>query len=313
MFKYTHVLRIDSEEIDKRAYLTGDVYIQPKLDGSNGSIYFDGHNFIIQSRTRRITIDKDNMGFADYMLNNENVEDIREFCKAHPFICVYGEWLGGIDGRKFLGQIKSYENGGFFPFDLKNITGFNVEQIYNGQYIPPSNTIYQEFDKSVGFVPMIVHLINPTYEDVMSYVDKCTFNLPDGMIGEGIVIKNYDYIDRWGDHKFCKVVRAESREVRQSHTQSLINKIGVEPAIIEKFVNDGKLAKSKNKCLLVQDKDVWSNSDEALVGMLMNLAFKDLVEEDLSARALKSLGYPVINFSILKKLCFDRVRVFLNL
>ena len=45
-------------------------------------------------------------------------------------------------------------------------------------------------------------------EDVMSYVDKCTYQMKDNKPGEGIVIKRYDYVNPYGRITWAKVVRS---------------------------------------------------------------------------------------------------------
>lgn len=94
---------IEFKPWDKIARLNRDIIVTEKIDGTNGVIYIgeDGE-FLVGSRTRWITPDKDNFGFAAWAHTNK--EDLMKLGAGFH----YGEWWGkgiqrgyGIDDRRF--------------------------------------------------------------------------------------------------------------------------------------------------------------------------------------------------------------------
>lgn len=77
------------ESFPKIARLNRNCIITEKLDGTNASIFIgaDGQ-FLIGSRTRWITPEQDNYGFAKWALMNK--EDLLKLGEGHHF----GEWWG---------------------------------------------------------------------------------------------------------------------------------------------------------------------------------------------------------------------------
>ena len=73
----------------KIARLHRDIVITEKLDGTNAQIYItDDNEMLIGSRTRWITPDNDNYGFARWAMTNE--EELRKLGPGQHF----GEWWG---------------------------------------------------------------------------------------------------------------------------------------------------------------------------------------------------------------------------
>lgn len=110
--KYVHLERSTRAEVQN--FIGRDTILQPKLDGTNSSIWVnDNGNITCGSRTREISIEKDNAGFADYITNTDDTEvkALKNWLLDHPNYIIYGEWLGGVDGCKFTGTIKTYLEG----------------------------------------------------------------------------------------------------------------------------------------------------------------------------------------------------------
>lgn len=87
----------------KMARLSRNCIITEKIDGTNASILFneDG-SFLVGSRTRWITPEDDNFGFARWV--HDNIDELRKLGIGHHF----GEWWGkgiqrgyGLDHKRF--------------------------------------------------------------------------------------------------------------------------------------------------------------------------------------------------------------------
>ena len=97
---------------------------------------------------------------------------------------VFGEWLHGLVGHKQTGTIKSYILPGLWIIDVYDVN--------NQTYVP-----YNEYSVWITPIyPQVVHplavLENPAPQEVESYMEN-HYNLPDDVLAEGIVIKNYGY------------------------------------------------------------------------------------------------------------------------
>lgn len=79
----------DFKEWSKIARLNRDIVVTEKIDGTNGCIYngADGE-FLVGSRTRWISPEQDNYGFAKWA--HENKEELQKLGEGYH----YGEWWG---------------------------------------------------------------------------------------------------------------------------------------------------------------------------------------------------------------------------
>ncbi len=94
---------MDFEAFPKMARLSREIIITEKLDGTNAQICIgeDGL-FLVGSRTRWITPDDDNFGFARWA--HENKEELMQLGSGRHF----GEWWGQGIQRKYGMDRKSF-------------------------------------------------------------------------------------------------------------------------------------------------------------------------------------------------------------
>lgn len=303
--KYTHVERIDRDEC--AGILQNHIIVQPKLDGSNSLVYSRDGEIYTGSRTRELGEDKDNAGFNAYILssNEPRIVNLRAFVLAHPQYIVYGEWLGNCAPYcgKFVGSIKRYLNGGFYIFDV-----FDIEQ---GTYLP-----YHEWEPMIAafydrIVPLIAEFDNPTNEQIAACIDQNGFNLPEGVLGEGIVIKaEPSFRDKWGNIQIAKIVRDEYKQDK-SKPKKVYTDGDTEQEFVDKYVTDAFIDKCLNKVLQVCGDDKFDYRNKKHMGMLISLTWQDAVDENIFDFVKKKK--PTINFGTLNGLIAARVRKFLNL
>lgn len=81
---------IEFKEFPKIARLNREVIVTEKIDGTNAAVVIsdDGGSIGAQSRSRIITVDDDNFGFARWV--SENREELMRLGPGHHF----GEWWG---------------------------------------------------------------------------------------------------------------------------------------------------------------------------------------------------------------------------
>ena len=178
---YQHIEKLGTSETE--GILKGEVHLSYKIDGSNGCIYLkDNGELGFGSRKRELSITEDNMGFmATFVTDKSLYIKFEEILKKNPNFIIYGEWLVPV-------TIKRYGKDAwrkFYVFDV-----FNNE---DGTYLP-FNTYKEMLDEyGLLYIPEISVLNNPSEDDIKEYLDKTgEFLITEGL-GEGIVIKNYDY------------------------------------------------------------------------------------------------------------------------
>ena len=71
--KYMHIERLETDEVE--GLLIGNVYVFPKIDGTNGVVWYDAENYLVKagSRTRELTLENDNANFYHYILSQPNI------------------------------------------------------------------------------------------------------------------------------------------------------------------------------------------------------------------------------------------------
>lgn len=310
--KYVHVERYGRDEV--AGILDGVVYVQPKIDGTNASVWCDPktNELCAGSRNRQIWPDRDNAGFAAYVLNSDDpvAQTIREYCSKRPGLIVYGEWLGDpTNGSKMLGSLRKYLRKGFFAFDVREMpegdeTGRNLG------YLDKVDVRYRDLVLLLGdsFVPSTV-LDHPTIEQVMELAEDNHFNLPADVVGEGVVIKNYDYRDSYGNMQMAKIVLDEWRE-RQRKNRQMTQPQGVETMFCDEVVTSAFLDKCRSK---VADKfgADFDAKDKRHMGMFMSLIVTDAISED-TYDFVKRNRFPTIDFGQLKGIIQKRGREFVG-
>jgi hypothetical protein len=122
---------IPFQEFAKIPRLKRGCFITEKIDGTNGVIHFDEDgNMLVGSRTRWITPEQDNYGFARWAYENKV-----ELAKLGPGFH-YGEWWGaGIQRRYGLTEKRfSLFNVGRWTDDVRPACCGVVPILYHGDF-----------------------------------------------------------------------------------------------------------------------------------------------------------------------------------
>ena len=102
---YQHVERVGKDEVE--GILHGTCYVMPKLDGTNGVVWYDGNTIHCGSRNREVSVNNDNQGFMNYIIKDQRFWD---FFKRHPDLTLYGEWLC-VSGDTLIRKTSAGKNG----------------------------------------------------------------------------------------------------------------------------------------------------------------------------------------------------------
>lgn len=301
---YTHVERLGKDVVEN--ILAGEVSIQPKLDGTNACVWSDGETIYTGSRTRALLDTRpDNAGFREYITasTDPEVQALREYVLAQPNLTVYGEWLGGIDGRKFTGSIKQYVDGGFWVFDVYD---HNLhEYIAHDSWFSALSPAYHRC------VPELAHG-NITEEQLGDIVESNRFNLPENAIGEGVVIKGEPcYRDEFGKIQIAKIVRDEFR-ASKAKPKKVYGAGELEKEFVDTYMTAAFIDKELNKIRLALGLDEVDNRNGKLIGYAMTSIPNTCVEENI-VEFLKKRKNPVLDFGRIMGKSKIAIRDFLGL
>lgn len=296
--KYQHLERFGSTEVDKIEF--GECYIFPKIDGTNASVWLEDGKINAGSRNRHLTIENDNAGFLAWA---QQQHSLLHYLNENPTHRLFGEWL-------VPHSIKTYKDSAwrrFYIFDVA-IDKEETEILHEGdsslKYIH-----YEEYRSGLerfglDYIPPICKILNSNYDQLIGQLEKNIYLIEDGKgFGEGIVLKNYDFRNKYNRNVFAKIVTSEFKE---KHAKAMgVSEIKgarmIEEEIADKFVTKALCEKVFSK---IENESGWSSK---MIPRLLNTVFYDLIKED-SWEFVKEFKNPSINFKTLQHFTFQKVK-----
>lgn len=282
--KYPKIHRLGKEEVE--GILEGKCYIQEKIDGANTSIWLDKRGEITcGSRNRELT--EGFNGFIDFIKSDER---LKKFFIKYPTYRLYGEWL-----VRHTIQYKETAYKKWYLFDITEVKdGEEQEEFFSREKV---NEIILEF----GFEhPQDLGLFeNPTLEQLKEFVGKSNL----GDVGEGIVIKNPDFRDKWQNHNYAKLVSEEFKEDNgvifggnNKHSDTYW-----EMYVCNKYITLARVEKIMNKI----QPSIDERLDMKHIPRIINTVYHDMITEEAweIAGNVKEL-----NFDSLKRVCSKKIR-----
>jgi hypothetical protein len=290
-----HVERYGNTEVE--GIELGMCYIFPKIDGTNASTWWvNGTDVYIGagSRTRILSLESDNAGFYAWVCTNPT--PLVYFHERHQNLRLFGEWL-------VPHTFKGYRTDAWRRFYV-----FDVYNDQTEQYL--SYETYQPLLEEVGYKDYLAPLAivkNGDYERFLHYVANNFFLCPDGgEPGEGIVLKNYDYQNKFGRQCFAKIIRNEFKELH--------HQVMGAPEINNTLMNEERIVNAAVSCALVDkvlakirvDTGGFSSRN---IPRLLDSVFYDLVREELwDQLKQKEVNFGTVNFKTLKALTIRKIK-----
>lgn len=290
--KYQHVERFGTMEVE--GIEIGMCYVFPKIDGTNSSVWLGADGQIhAGNRNRELSLEKDNAGFLKAISEDER---IKAYLAKHPDHRLFGEWL-------VPHSLKTYRDDAwrrFYVFDVcvdaDNETG--LEYIPYPVYQP----LVEEF--SLDYLAPIRILKNATLDDFIKCLNENNFMIKDGAgVGEGIVIKNYDFYNPYKRQTWAKIVTSEFREKHHKVMGAPLkeNRL-VEEEIVDKFVTSAFVEKEFAK--IVNENGGWSSK---MIPRLLSSVYHELICEEMW-NVLKEFKNPTINFRALNNFTITKIK-----
>lgn len=291
--KYQHVQRLDPDNVEVQGLLDGPVYIQPKIDGTNTSVWKEADGLHFGKRSQAMGEGDDNRGVKAKYQNDQRYID---FFNEHPDVILYGEWLVKHTISSYLAD--AWNKLYIFDVCKEDADGNIIE------WIP-----YEEYSAwlsayGIEYIPVIAYLTKPTIEGLKDYVENNHYLLPEGQIGEGIVIKRYDYVNPYGRTTWGKIVRSEFKNKSRSAFKG--NEDCIEVQIVEDMFTPEFVLKEYAKI-----KEIPGLDSKAIIPRTIATIPYVFITEEIGT-ILKKYKRPTIDFKKLCRLCESRVKEYLG-
>lgn len=285
--KYQHVERYGSTTV--KGIDEGLCYVFPKIDGTNASVWLDDGELQAGSRKRHLSAEQDNAGFYEWASKNEK---LKLFLLNNPSWRVYGEWL-------VPHSLKTYDDNAWRQFYI-----FDIIDGDSDMHLPYN--VYQPILEEYGleYIPPLFTVKNPTYDTLTNMLRKNTYLIKDGEgEGEGIVVKNYNFVNRYGKQVWAKIVTNEfkARHKKAMGATEVKEKGLVEQKIVDKYVTKALCEKEYSK---IVNESGWESK---FIPRLLNTVFYCLITEEAWNFA-KEFKFPMVDFRRLNKLTARKVK-----
>lgn len=209
--KYDHLERSNHPDVQDICF--GTVHVFPKIDGTNASVWAEpvehpnlgvvDINICCGSRNRVLSADADNAGFHAWASGGDaRASALRMFLFQSPHLIVYGEWL-------VPHTLKTYREDAWRRFYV-----FDVFSRTTGKYLPYEAYGEPMTTMGIDVIPPLAIIENPSENQLAGLRNETNTYLiqDDAGVGEGIVLKNYEWANKYGRQPWLKMVRNEFKE-----------------------------------------------------------------------------------------------------
>lgn len=309
--KYDHVERLGHPEVQDID--VGLIHVFPKLDGTNASVWceLDGMRVRCGSRNRVLDPGSDNHGFCTWVLGDDpKAKLLREFVETNPHLIVYGEWL-------VPHSLKTYRQDAWKRFWI-----FDVWHRGSGEYLP-----FDSYAPKMEGLDLILPLCtaeNPSANQLREIMERNTFLLQDGAgAGEGIVLKNYLWRNKFGRQPWAKIVTNEFKEKNGAafgprHVKGerdiaaeIVAELATESFIRKEWTKVVNLVANEQRRPTFADEDEEHGFVQAnrhrIIPRFLGTLYYEFVQEEIR-EIVKKWKNPVLDFGRLNKLLTLRAK-----
>lgn len=191
--RYQHIERLGSNEI--QGLLQGKVFVQTKIDGANLSVWTDPENGLTVASRNLIVFKKGARvnsfnGAINYILNHPGIIEV-----SKKYI-LRGEWL---TPHTIVYNKDAYKK--FYIFDVQEYT--------TEKYLTPDEYIPILKDAGIEWIASRTY-DSPKLSELMEIVEG--EDIYGAKQKEGIVIKNFNFVNNYGRVVWGKIVHSEFKE-----------------------------------------------------------------------------------------------------
>lgn len=285
--KYQHVVRLSSG--DAKGLLNGKVVVMPKIDGANMTVAWvkdKGHVIASHNGAKSIGGNPPN-GFRRAIQYALNHPGLMELSKQY---ILRGEWL--------VKHTILYP-----PEVMKHFYVFDVQRYDTGEYIPVQEYIPLLEKYNIKYVPVLAELENPSSEELTKFVPGPSVFKELNNQKEGIVIKRYDFVNKYGRTQWGKIVNADF----QKKNKIAFNRPGkgaeAELAFAATCVTQELVLKTIEKIKTENNGQI----DIKFMGQIIGRTYYDIFHEELWD-FIKKRKVGEFNFRKAQGFCTDAIR-----
>lgn len=276
--KYPKIHRLGKEETD--GILERDFYVQEKVDGANCSVFWHEGEVRCGTRTRMLPKDESFNGFNEFVQNNVL---FKPFLEKNQDLILYGEWL--------VKHTITYPDEAYRQMYL-----FDVYDKTNSTWAT-QDTVRITADLLKLKYPHIFAVGKLTEEQINEFVGKSAI----APAGEGVVLKSEDFINKFGDHVYAKVVHQKFKESNaivfggnNKHSETYW-----EMYVVNKYCTTGRVQKIMQKLQSESERRLDMEHTSQVAGT----CYHDLITEEAWEVAKK---VPALDFKKLQGLCMRK-------
>lgn len=286
--KYSDIERVTNPEVEEiKNYPTETIYVEEKVDGANGSVWWDKNldKVIFASRNKTF----EDSGAGNFQKPVDFIKHIVEDGKKlNPNYIYYFEHM--------IKHTIKYDTS-----KTPDALGIDIYSKQNERYLD-----YEEKKKefeSVG-IPM-VHLIKKCKITEIDIESEDI--IPDSVYysgkAEGIVIKNYNHVNKYGRPLFAKIVGDHFKEMHKPKDRSSkeYQDLRESSLLLEKYATEARIRKQLHRLVNEENKKL----DRSLMKYLPVYVIADILKEEGHEAALCTILNIKYMRSKLAKTCLD--------
>lgn len=233
--KYHDIVRLGHRSTIDVLNKGDKIVIQEKIDGANASFRKDGDTIRTYSRNHELTQEDGLGGFRQWVQENIDVNELLDD------VIYFGEWTNTHKVKYIEQHTKS-----FFLYDL-----FVVEdEDGNGHYESFDAVRHEAKHLGLKLVPVFYEGEYIDFEHLKGFIGRTDIGgtVQDERMGEGIVVKNVDYKDRFGNQKFVKLVHEKFAEIqKQKLPKDPMVELTQEQVFVDQTVTEARVDKLLHK------------------------------------------------------------------
>lgn len=275
---YPKIHRLGKEETD--GILDHDFIVQEKVDGANVSIFQLDGKLRCGTRTRMLPEDESFNGFQEAVKSNLN---LAMYFSRNPDHILYGEWL--------VKHTITYPDEAY-----RKIYLFDIYDTKNDTWLPQKDVENEAEFLGLEY-PKIFAIGKLSEEEIKSYVGKSHI----APVGEGVVLKAENFVNKYGDHVYAKLVHQKFKESNaivfggnNKHSETYW-----EMYVVNKYCTVGRVQKIMQKLQAETDHRL----DKEETSQIAGTCYHDLITEE-SWEIVKKV--PSLNFKKLQGLCYKK-------
>lgn len=290
--KYQHVERLGVDEVT--GLLNGTVYVQPKIDGSNGQVWLQDDRLHFGSRRREVSIDDDNAGFANHFQALETSNPLVNYLRKYPNRILYGEWL--------VQHVVRYRKDAYQQFYV-----FDVLDATTEKYISYQNYTDELDAFGILQVPLLAVVDAPSETQIVGIAKANHFLLSSEVVGEGVVVKNYEFTNQYGRTVWGKYVLDDFKKSKGVKKAIRDKTAGINPYgdVIESLVTKAFVEK---EFLKFKESLGDERFTAKLIPRLLETIYHEFINEESWHLIRKFRKNPVIDFNAVQRSVYEQIK-----